>query len=433
MSKNKEYKEQSFGAYWDSFLGSTKMVFPDLEKAISKGKNPYEYKTMCGVSPQEYEAAKSYIFNTLTNIKSAYNSDQLRQIMVQSGFANDKALKASFETVYKYEKYKSQVEIWDLEKRIESTIKRINPTDRHQMEALFVEGRNLQIARGNYDTIRLGNINDVIDKELFRNGLSEIIQNSHIISSNARFHGCRLSDAEQIIQSHGISSAADRNSFGFGISDSSGEFSVTRPNEIGLTLGDDHTETSYTNLKNNISYPGGCVFVLMSSPEMESVMHQMPVDGMSFSNITKMKNVDFDQHPEILAGIITTEENKMQVQQWCQNFGLNTQVFSENEYAMACLSLEIDYNQKQSMQFIADVIERPINEFEIQDNNIVWDISKADTSGQIQPFPVNLGTINEQGQLYSCVTKEDFVKWAEGIDFSNVIEQERDDNILDLS
>lgn len=436
MKKHEKIEYEPYGQGWDEFLGTQKIVFPDLKKADKRGLL-YEYKIMCGVSPGEYGNAKDQINKLKEQFLSSYSHETLRRSVLEDLFTESKDLKKAFEDVYKYEEYQLKIGIYSRQKALETELQRTDRNDPHALNARFIDAKGIKDSFEQYQRMRVGSIRDVIDKELFRTDLSYFIGTSSVISPNARFHGCAVYNAEQIIASHGISSAADRNSYGMEVSDKAGEFSVTRPNEIGLTLGDDHTETSYTHLKNNISTPGGCVFVLMSSPEIESVMEQAGVASMSFSNITKMRNVNFDMQPDVLQGIITTEENKKHIQNLCDQNGLNIQVFSATEYANGCLELERSqgftrtaFNEAEQMYqeqigrdigFLANTIERKTNEFYVDNGRIMWDISRGDPTGSIKPFPVAVANLNEQGQMVSCVSRESFQNWAKSINLSQLV------------
>ena len=121
-----------------------------------------------------------------------------------------------------------------------------------------------------------------------------------------RFHGCPIYTAKHILESGELSSSVDR--LGVETSyDTEGQVSVTTKQTLDTTI------QGYTHLSDNPYLPAGCVFVLLPKDEIDA----RAGDSML------MGNVNFNEEPDRLYGIITTPENLERVAQWAKMNGID--------------------------------------------------------------------------------------------------------------
>ena len=277
---------------------------------------------------------------------------------------------------------------------------------------IYAMGRALAADQKDFLTMRVGNIYDAIDKDMFSKDFSKVVSESRYLNQNVRFHGCSLTSAYEILESHGISSSADRNPYGYRTSsDFSGEFSVTKPNEIGTSVGANNHAQDYSHLRNNLSAPGGCVFMLMSEPTQEHIHYQ---SVLGLEEVTKMHNVSFDHEPNKFIGIITTQDNVDLVNEWCMNLGYPPLARSQADFAQDLAGLDLSLNLQQAVEFMAEEIGKSHDEFivNLETERIYWDPALGDPSGMTPHTSIEVGTLDDKGQLIACVSGNDFHKWA---------------------
>lgn len=129
-----------------------------------------------------------------------------------------------------------------------------------------------------------------------------------IISRNLdlRFHGTPIYYAEQIIETGGITSTADRYNGYISSTDASGEISASTVETLGQTIRYFADVQAYQR-----SLPCGCVFALLPRRVQDNELPDV------------MKAVDFRKNPDQLFGIFTSPENVERVKGWMQEADLS--------------------------------------------------------------------------------------------------------------
>lgn len=128
-----------------------------------------------------------------------------------------------------------------------------------------------------------------------------------IISPNLdlRFHGTPIYFAEQIIESGGISSTADRYDGYIKSTDMEGEISASTVKTLSRTIDFFSGMSGYIH-----SLPAGCIFAMY--PKDEADANYGP---------DLLHAVNFKENPEQLFGVFTTPENIEQVTKWMEKAG----------------------------------------------------------------------------------------------------------------
>ena len=203
-----------------------------------------------------------------------------------------------------------------LEKKIESEKKEIqdllNSSDPKKDEKILLikyiianQTAKLKFMRpqaledANYRKRQLGEFEDMIKKIL--------PESTHFL-----FHGTPIYNAEKILKTGYIVSGKDLWHIPTS-GNKSGEISVTTKKNFHTTL------LGYSGLTStHLFLPAGVIFVLRPKDEAEYQIAEQDC---------QIHNVHFKDNPQRLFGVITTPENKEQVQCWMKQFGHNQPVF----------------------------------------------------------------------------------------------------------
>lgn len=194
-----------------------------------------------------------------------------------------------------------------------------------------------------------------------------------------RFHGCPIYTAKHIIESGEISSSVDR--LGVETSyDTEGQISVTTKDTLDTTI------QGYTHLSENF-LPAGCVFVLLPKDEQDAKAGDSMLMG----------NVNFQQEPNRLYGIITTPENIERVSQWAKLSGIDlSKIHDFDEFAKSFERQKDDIKINQpSRNYVAQ--DNP--EIQISSNFINYTEFQRTDDGKSQTEKIKSPLINEKKQV----------------------------------
>lgn len=194
-----------------------------------------------------------------------------------------------------------------------------------------------------------------------------------------RFHGCPIYTAKHIIESGEISSSVDR--LGVETSyDTEGQISVTTKDTLDTTI------QGYTHLSENF-LPAGCVFVLLPKDERDAKAGDSMLMG----------NVNFQQEPNRLYGIITTPENIERVSQWAKLSGIDlSKIHDFDEFAKSFERQKDDIKINQpSRNYVAQ--DNP--EIQISSNFINYTEFQRTDDGKSQTEKIKSPLINEKKQV----------------------------------
>lgn len=193
-----------------------------------------------------------------------------------------------------------------------------------------------------------------------------------------RFHGCPIYTAKHIIESGEISSSVDR--LGVETSyDTEGQISVTTKDTLDTTI------QGYTHLSENF-LPAGCVFVLLPKDERDAKAGDSMLMG----------NVNFQQEPNRLYGIITTPENIERVSQWAKLSGIDlSKIHDFDEFAKSFERQKDDIKINQpSRNYVAQ--DNP--EIQISSNFINYTEFQRTDDGKSQTEKIKSPLINEKNK-----------------------------------
>lgn len=182
--------------------------------------------------------------------------------------------------------------------------------ERGQFEGAVVSyERSLDILERQIEFLRPSSEADIKYRLRVMSDLPHAIQDATPDGLPLRFRGTHIYHAQSILQSQGASSSVDR--LGIATSyDTADQVSVTTPNTFETTI------NGYTGLlEEEGCVPAGCVFVMLPSSEEEAKAG----DSML------MYNVNFQQHPEQLFAIMTSDENVPRVREWAAEAGVSEQ------------------------------------------------------------------------------------------------------------
>ena len=149
--------------------------------------------------------------------------------------------------------------------------------------------------------------------ETFADNLTNIVGQE----SDLRFHGTPIYFAKDIIETKTISSTADRFEGYIKSTDSPGEFSASDIKTLKTTINYFSDFASYRRC-----LPCGVIFVLKEKSGDEELRER-----------SVMQNVNFDNNPEQLVGILCTSEVFNTITRWCNESGLDTsKVFTYDSF-----------------------------------------------------------------------------------------------------
>lgn len=194
-----------------------------------------------------------------------------------------------------------------------------------------------------------------------------------------RFHGCPIYTAKHIIESGEISSSVDR--LGVETSyDTEGQISVTTKDTLDTTI------RGYTHLSENF-LPAGCVFVLLPKDELDAKAGDSMLMG----------NVNFQQEPNRLYGIITTPENIERVSQWAKLSGIDlSKIHDFDEFAK---SFEMQKDDIKINQPSRNYVAQDDPEIQISSNFINYTEFQRTDDGKSQTEKIKSPLINEKKQV----------------------------------
>lgn len=226
--------------------------------------------------------------------------------------------------------------------------------------AIDEKQKELQVLRPNTKKDAAERINII---ENFAKSIREIDPTG---SLDLRFHATKFIATKDIIESGGIISSCDRLDGYMTSSDAPNIISASDINHVQDSINfwlDIKSETQ--------SLPAGCMFVVQPQTREEADM----------ISSREMHNVMFKKNPEQLVAILTTSENKAQVQQWMNENGLNSNiVFTFEEFPA-----RLDY--------MKDDLIPP---YEESNNFILGGIADEVLNGEFEGCNAEAEMINEQ-------------------------------------
>lgn len=230
-----------------------------------------------------------------------------------------------------YQEYKQHLEIYKkdierFEKYIEEftqkfeDVKRRFPQDsteyKNAQSDLYRWIYTLDAVKLKINFCRPNSSEDIQYRELQCNEFSEKLKQVLSTNFDLRFHGTSIYFAEQIIKSGSISSSADRYDGYIKSTDAIGEISVSDRETLKRTLDFFSDMYSFQGC-----LPAGCIFAVLPRDEE---------DATYGPNL--MHSINFREHPEQLFGIFTTPENIEKVTSWLNKYGLNSKVYTFEEF-----------------------------------------------------------------------------------------------------
>ena len=191
--------------------------------------------------------------------------------------------------------------------------------DINMYEKFKSEGREGNRDRWQYDIdnrqgalkfIRPNNQKDINEREKWKKEFPIKIKELLDDSSDLRFHGTSIYNAENIIKTGFITSTVDRYNGYETSSDQSGVFSAATASTIDVVFSNGFDGTGdYA-----VCLPCGCTFVFKNRDD----------DDREKEKALQMKAINFKEHPEQLYGIVTSEENLPSVRKWMSSAGYDS-------------------------------------------------------------------------------------------------------------
>ena len=206
---------------------------------------------------------------------------------------------------------------------------------------------NLKKTQMSLEFIRPNDIDDIRERDYWRNHFYEEFKSVVPKNLDLRFHGTSIYNTEAILKSGGIFSSVDINDGYRASTDLSGEISVTSVDTLDRTIQGWFADFGAYKF----GLPCGCVFAL----------YPRTARDMELKKQDAMEAVDFRKHPEQLYGIFTSKENVETVKVWLENAGLDPSLC--NDFIGFLHRLE---TEKQS-NFRSSIITNNKNEQEGKD------------------------------------------------------------------
>ena len=165
--------------------------------------------------------------------------------------------------------------------------------------------------------IRPNNPKDIEYRDYWRVEFGKKLKEVAPEGLDLRFHGTSIHNTKAILESGGIFSSVDINDGYRASTDLSGEISVSTVDTVDRTL-----HGWFAGLGDYIrSMPSGCIFALKPRTQKDKELEKLSC----------MESVNFNNHPEQLYGIFTTDENIPNVKIWLENAGLSPELVTNFE------------------------------------------------------------------------------------------------------
>lgn len=261
---------------------------------------------------------------------------------------------------YKKAKELNYSDIARFQKYIDQKIDLINEYDKQNIshDSPLYDSAYRELKRWQYtlyeaklktDFIRENNDNDI---KYRRENIPKFQRNIYFfvpdeLKDELRFHGTPIYFAKEIIKSGEISSSADRFDGYVQSTDLKGEFSVSDINSLNRTINWFLNVDAYNNC-----LPCGAIFVVSSEGQTEQQYKE-----------SVMNSLDFKSDPNKLFAVISTPENKNDIQQWLNDAGLDMdKAYTFEEYLEEMTLLKHNFQKKESL-------DQKINNFNIENDN----------------------------------------------------------------